>query len=230
MSTQTSVIIIIALVTQPTVAVDAADQSKSVKPSSTRGYHHSFSHAEHWAKVFDDPARDVWQKPDQVISSLKLQHTDKIADIGAGTGYFSVRLAKVVPEGDVYAADTETDMVKYLHQLAKGKALANLIPINAKPNDPKLPQKVNLVLIVDTFHHIDSRVEYLKHLKRYLLPESRLIVIDFNQSSKIGPPPHHRLPKENVIQELNLAGYSLVEDLDFLPNQYFLIFRATTKS
>ena len=103
-----------------------------------------------------------------------------------GTGYFSVRLANAVPAGKVFAVDTESDMVKYLSQLAKDKKLSNLVPVKADPNNPNLPEKVNLVLIVDTLHHIDSRVHYLARLKRELLPHSRLVVVDFNQSSKVG--------------------------------------------
>jgi ubiquinone/menaquinone biosynthesis C-methylase UbiE len=134
-------------------------------------------------------------------------------------------LAKAVPAGKVFAIDTETDMVKYLAQLAKEKNLSNLFPVKAQPNDAKLSEKVNLVLIVDTLHHIDSRVHYLASLKRELLPHARLVVIDFNQVSKVGPPLEHRLSKESVVQELKSAGYDLEEDLDYLPNQYFLVFR-----
>jgi ubiquinone/menaquinone biosynthesis C-methylase UbiE len=194
---------------------------------STQGFHRSFKNADHWVKVFDDPARDAWQKPDQVVQSLKLQPTDKIADIGAGTGYFSVRLAKLVTSGKVFAVDSEADMVKYLKQLAKEKKLANLIPIRGKANDPDLSESVNLVLIVDTLHHIDDRVAYLSNLKTKLLPHARLVVIDFNESSKVGPPLKHRLSKDSVIGEFKSAGYQLDEDLDYLPNQYFLIFRTS---
>jgi ubiquinone/menaquinone biosynthesis C-methylase UbiE len=201
------------------------EQSSESHKSSSQGYHHRFENAQKWSKVFDDPARDVWQKPDQVLASLKLRATDKIADIGAGTGYFSVRLANAVPAGKVFAVDTESDMVKYLSQLAKDKKLSNLVPVKADPNNANLPEKVNLVLIVDTLHHIDSRVHYLARLKRELLPHSRLVVVDFNQSSKVGPPLEHRLLKQTVVDELKESGYQLEEDLDYLPNQYFLVFR-----
>lgn len=214
-----------ALLSGLTVSVHADEPAVDHGKSSTQGYHHPFKNAQHWSKVFDDPARDAWQKPDQVLASLKLEATDKVADIGAGTGYFSVLLAKMVPEGKVFAVDTEADMVNYLLQLTKDKKLSNLFPIKAKPNNPNLPEKVNLVLIVDTLHHIDSRVHYLASLKSKLLAHARLVIVDFNQSSKVGPPLEHRLLKQTVIDELKAAGYQLVEDLDYLPNQYFLIFQ-----
>ncbi|MBS1989350.1 MAG: methyltransferase domain-containing protein [Cyanobacteria bacterium SZAS LIN-3] len=194
---------------------------------STQGFHKRFKNADHWVKVFDDPARDIWQKPDQVVQALKLQANDRIADIGAGTGYFSVRMAKAIPEGKVFAVDTEADMIKYLQKLAGEKKLANLIPVSGKANNPELPESVNLVLIVDTLHHIDDRAAYLASLKPKLLPQARLAVIDFNESSKVGPPLKHRLSKESVIGEFKNAGYELAETLDFLPNQYFLIFKTS---
>ncbi len=75
-----------------------------------QGYQHSFGDAEKWAKAFDDPARDAWQKPDEVLNALHLQRTDRVADVGAGTGYFSVRIAKLVPEGKLFSVDILPDM------------------------------------------------------------------------------------------------------------------------
>src|SRR4026209_2934107 len=87
--------------------------------------HHKFSGAEHWAKVFDDPERDKWQKPHEVITALRLAPDQSVADIGAGTGYFAVRFAHMLPQGRVYAVDVEPDMVKYLGERAKKENLAN---------------------------------------------------------------------------------------------------------
>ena len=207
-------------------ATSDATSASGADSGTAPGYHHSFNHAEHWVKIFDDPERDTWQKREQVITSLKLHANDKIADIGAGTGYFSVPLAQSVKQGKVYAVDTEPDMVKYLGQLSKRKGLKNLIAIKAETNDPKLPEKVNLALVVDTFHHIDSRVAYFSNLKRSLAPQARLAIIDFTHESKFGPPVEHRISKEEVTRELKSAGYTLEEELKFLPNQYFVIYRA----
>ena len=120
---------------------------------------HGFSGAEHWAKVFDDPARDAWQKPHEVIQALQLAPNAAVADIGAGTGYFAVRLAHMTPKGRVYAVDIEPDMVKYLGERAQKSGLKNLTPVLGAPDDPKLPAKVDLVLMVDVYHHIGKRDE-----------------------------------------------------------------------
>jgi ubiquinone/menaquinone biosynthesis C-methylase UbiE len=207
-----------------TCATSAQGQVGASAPC-THGYHKSFKNAEHWAKIFDDPSRDAWQKRDQVIAAFKLKGNERIADIGAGTGYFAVPLARAVRDGKVFAVDTETDMVKYLRQQARLHKLPNLIAVKAAADDPRVPDKVNLVLVVDTYHHIDSRVEYFNRLQRKLAPDARLAIIDFTESSKLGPPPEHRLAKTKVVQELEAAGYTLAEDLEFLPNQYFIVFR-----
>mgnify|MGYP002390544517 CR=1 FL=1 len=106
-------------------------------------HQHGFGGAEHWASVFDDPARDAWQKPHEVIQALKLAPDAIVADIGAGTGYFAVRLAHMTPQGRVYAVDTEPDMVKYLGERAQKSGLKNLVPVQGAPADPKVPAQWN---------------------------------------------------------------------------------------
>jgi SAM-dependent methyltransferase len=189
------------------------------------GYHHSFGNAETWAKEFDDPARDVWQKPDEMLDALQLQPTTRAADIGAGTGYFSARIAKRVPDGKVFAVDIEPDMVRYLGERAHHEHLLGLQPVLASANSPNLPEPVDVVLIVDTYHHIDDRVAYVSRLKSSLQPGARLAIVDFKADASEGPPPALRIPPERVIAELEQAGYALVARHDFLPRQYFLVFK-----
>src|SRR5262249_30912917 len=95
---------------------------------SDHGYHRSFDHAETWAKEFDAPARDAWQKPDQVLDALHLERTARVADLGAGTGYFSARIAKRVPDGKLFAVDIQPDMVRYLRERAQREHLSVLVP------------------------------------------------------------------------------------------------------
>jgi SAM-dependent methyltransferase len=187
-------------------------------------YHRRFEDAEHWARVFDDPARDAWQRPEDVISALELRPSARVADLGAGTGYFAVRIARRVTEGMVYAVDIEEDMVRHLAERAAGEGLPNLEPVLATPADARIPEPVDLVLVVDTYHHIGERVAYFRRLSRSLRPGGRLAVIDFTRESPIGPPPEHRIPPEAVAQELAQAGYTQVQVHDVLPNQYFLVF------
>jgi len=189
-------------------------------------HRHSFGGAEHWARVFDDPARDEWQKPHQVIQALNLARSAVVADIGSGTGYFSIRLAHFVPKGRVFGVDIEPDMVKYLAERAKRDGLANVTAVAGQPGDARLPAKVDLVLMVDVFHHIADRGQYFRKLRDSLKPGGRVAIIDFNRKSPMGPPPSARITPDGVKAELRAAGYTLVKEHDFLPHQYFLIFRA----
>ncbi|MGA8051396.1 MAG: class I SAM-dependent methyltransferase, partial [Burkholderiales bacterium] len=187
---------------------------------------HRFRDAEHWAAQLDDPARDAWQKPDEVIRALAPAPDAVIADIGSGTGYFSVRLARAVPHGRVIGVDIEPDMVHYLGQRAQRDGLKNLSAQLGAADDPRLPEKADLVLLVDTYHHIAAREDYFRRLRGSLKPGARLAVIDFRPDSPYGPPPSGRVPLAQVKRELARAGYETVEELDFLPNQYFVVLRA----
>lgn len=188
-------------------------------------HQHPFSGAEKWAQAFDDPERDAWQKPHEVLQALKLAPDAAVADIGSGTGYFAVRFAHRVPKGRVYAVDTEPDMVRYLTERAKRESLANLTVVAAKPNDPGIPSAVDLAILVDTYHHVPDRERYFRNLQKSLKPGGRLAIIDFTLDSPVGPPRNARIPADTVKKELARAGYALAEEHGFLPNQYFLVFR-----
>ena len=192
---------------------------------SDRGYHRSFDHAEKWAKEFDDPARDAWQKPDQVLDALHLERTARVVDLGAGTGYFSARIAKRVPDGKLFAVDIQPDMVRYLRERAQREHLSVLVPVLATAESSNLPEPVDLVLVVDTYHHIDHRIAYFAKLRELLRPNGRLAIVDFKSDSPNGPPPEHRISPDKVIAELAAAGYSLAATHEFLPRQYFLVFQ-----
>jgi len=192
---------------------------------SPHTHQHSFGDAEKWAHVFDDPERDAWQKPHQVIRALALKPDASVADIGAGTGYFAARLANMLPQGTVYAVDIEPAMVKYLGERAQREKLANLKPVAGAAGDPRLPAKVDLILLVDVYHHIEERERYFRKLAASLKPGGRIAVIDFRLDSPSGPPKAARVPPERVKAELAKAGYDLAAEHAFLPRQYFLVFR-----
>ena len=194
---------------------------------SDGAFHRRFDDAEKWAKKFDDPARDAWQKPEDVLSALHLEPGAIVADIGAGTGYFSVRIAKRVLQGKVLAADVEPDMVRYLGERARREGLSNVVPVQASADAANLPEAADLILVVDTYHHIGHRIHYFAKLKESLRPGGRLVIVDFTAASPEGPPLEHRIPPEKVAEELAAAGYTLAETHDILPRQYFLIFRAS---
>lgn len=188
-------------------------------------HHHSFAGAEHWARVFDDPARDAWQKPHEVIEALKLAPDAAVADIGAGTGYFAVRLAHMTPQGRVYAVDIEPDMVRYLGERSQKSGLANLVAVQGAPDDPKLPAKVDLALLVDVYHHIERRDAYFRKLAASLKPGGAVAIVDFTLESPVGPPRSTRIAAGAVKAEMQRAGFVLAAEHGFLPNQYFLVFK-----
>ena len=196
----------------------------SAAAQSPHTHEHRFSDAEKWAHVFDDPERDAWQKPHDVIQALRLKPDAIVADIGAGTGYFAVRLARMVPKGKVYGVDIEPDMVRYLAERAERERLENLFAIRGRPNETLLPEPVDLVLFVDVYHHIEERSGYFERLKDVLRADGRVAIIDFRMDAKEGPPRAARIAPEQVKAEMAKAGYAVREDLGFLPEQYFLVF------
>jgi SAM-dependent methyltransferase len=204
----------------------AALLAHAASAQSPHTHQHSFGDAEKWSHVFDDPERDAWQKPHAVIETLALKPDASVADLGAGTGYFAARLANMLPKGIVYAVDLEPDMVRYLGERAKREGLANLKPVQAAAGDARLPEKVDLVLLVDVYHHIEARERYFRQLSASLRPGARVAVIDFRLDSPEGPPKAARIAPEQVKAELARAGYALAEEHGFLQRQYFLIFRA----
>jgi cyclopropane fatty-acyl-phospholipid synthase-like methyltransferase len=176
------------------------------------------------AARFDDPARDAWQLPDRVLAALALKPGQSVADIGSGTGYFTVRLAKSAAGPKVFGADIEPNMVTYLRDRAAREGLANVVSVLASAASPNLPEPVDLVLIVDTYHHIGGRVAYFHQLQHSLKPGGRVAIIDFRPESPEGPPKEFRFTPETFQAEMKQAGYKLAAKLDFLPRQNFLIF------
>lgn len=185
---------------------------------------HRFENAEEWAKRFEDPGRDAWQRPEEVIAALGLPPDAKVADVGSATGYFAVRLARAVPQGHVFGVDVEPDMARYLGERARQEGLGNLTAVLGEPADPKIPEPVDLVLLVNTYHHIEGRQAYFRQLLGSLTPRGRVAIIDFRKGQPMGPPEESRLAPEAVRREMEAAGYRFVEEHGFLPNQYFLLF------
>jgi predicted methyltransferase len=196
-----------------------------VSAQTPHTHQHSFGDAEKWAKVFDDPERDAWQKPHEVIQALALKPDAIVADIGAGTGYFSMRFAHMVSQGRVYGVDTEPGMVKHLAERAKREGLNNVTAVQGKPGDPQLPEKTDLILFVDVYHHVENRERYFRNLGSALKPGGRVAIIDFRMDSPVGPPKKARVEPGRVKAEMQRAGYMLAQEHAFLPNQYFLVFQ-----
>lgn len=189
---------------------------------------HGFDDVEHWVRVFDDADRDAWQRPDHVIEFLGIGPGQTVADLGAGTGYFTVLLARAVgSEGRVWAVDIEPALIEHLRGRAAEADLPQVRPVLAESDDPGLPRGgVDVVLIVNTWHHIDDRLRYLGTLGEALKPGGRVAVVDFREGElPVGPPPGHKLSRDEVVGEFREAGWLRVSESEELPYQYLLVFR-----
>ncbi len=187
------------------------------------GHHHSFADVERFAAIFDDPARDAWQRPADVAAMLELSPGLTVADIGAGTGYFLPHLSPAVgDEGAVLALDVEPNMVEHMRARAAEAGLTNVTARVVDPADPGLaPGSVDRVLIVDTWHHIEDRPAYAARLAEALRPGGFVLVVDFTMDAPEGPPPAMRLRPEQVAEELG-AALEVEQLTEELPRQYVI--------
>lgn len=203
-------------------AAPAAHKSKHVSSHKSKHMVRTFKGAERWAKRFEDPKRDAWQKPDAVIRLLGLKPEMSVLDIGSATGYFTVRLARAVPRGQVWGADIEPGMIKYLNRRARQEKLENLQSVLAAPDRPAAPRKVDLIFICNTYHHIQRRSRYFARALPLLKPGGRLVVVDFKGGKlPMGPPERHRVSPRQLTRELKAAGFrSTALDHKTLPYQY----------
>jgi len=181
------------------------------------------------AEMFNRKASDPKNKPDEILEALALQHGQWIADIGAGGGYFTLRFAEAVgKDGKVFAVDTNPKFLGSIKNSAMKKGLTNVETVLTPADNPILPEKsMDLIFMRNVCHHIQSRVEYFKRLKCALKPKGRIAIIEYRSGSgrlsfhrKFG----HYVPQEVIIAEMKEAGYGLEKDLDFLPEQSFMIF------
>ena len=184
--------------------------------------HHSPS-SDEYAKVLEDPSRDKWQKPHEVVMALDLKPSDTVADIGAGTGYFARRFAQ--HGGKVYAVDIDDKLLAIIRK----NAPPNLETVLAAPDDPHLAAgTIDMIFFCDVLHHIDNHPAYYAKLAKALKPDGRIVVIDFYKKDQpIGPPPAMKISDADVITEFRTAGFTLSKRLEILPYQYFLFFERT---
>jgi arsenite methyltransferase len=197
------------------------------KPATMEEMHRLHTDPKAYIATLEDPARDAYQKPHEVVTAVGLKEGDRIADIGSGAGYFSLRFAQHVgASGRVYAVDISPDMVLHLNQRIRDARLDNVRSVLALPDDPLLPDaSVDKVFICDTYHHIDSRPEYLARLRKLLRPGGQIVIVDFQKKeSPVGAPMEMRIAREDVVREFQKAGFRLAKEETFLPYQYFLVF------
>ncbi len=187
--------------------------------------HHFDAPAEEYAKKFDDPKRDAWQKPAEIIELMGVSPGMILVDIGAGTGYFLPHLSRATGErGRVLAIDVEKGLTEYMDARARREKLANVTVRLVPRDDPQLvPGSVDRVLIVDTWHHIGERDAYTKKLAAGLAPGGRVVIVEVTKESPHGPAKKHRLEPAQVVRELEAAGLRAEIAKESLPRQYVVL-------
>jgi len=176
----------------------------------------------------EDPARDAWQKPDALVKALGLAPGQTACDIGAGPGYFALRLARAVgPTGHVWAVDVEPVILSALRDRVEKAGITNLTPLLALARDPLLPaSSCDVALIVNTYHHFYDGPDYLQRLARALKPGGRIVNIDYEKKeTPVGPPQAHRISREEFLADAGRAGLVAVEQPEILPYQYFIVLK-----
>ena len=177
--------------------------------------------------ALEDPKRDAYQKPQEVMGALGLKAGEVIADIGAGSGYFTFRLTHHVGDrGKVYAVDVSPDMIRHINRRIRELKATNVVSILADPDDPLLPHaSVNRFFFSDSWHHIDNQTKYLSLIKKMLKASGEMVMIDFHKKVlPVGPPIHMKIAREDLIKQMQSNGFRLTKEHTFLPYQYFLVF------
>lgn len=180
-----------------------------------------------YISALEDPKRDAYQKPHEVIHALNLKSGEVIADIGAGSGYFTFHLARHVGDtGKVYAVDVSPDMILHINRRIRELKANNIVTLLADPDDPLLPDRsVNRFFFSDSWHHIENQSKYLSLMKRMLKPGGEIVMIDFHKKElPVGPPMQMKIAREDLIKQFDGNGYRLTKEHSFLPYQYFLVF------
>lgn len=204
----------------------AATLVAAMAHGATHGKHGNPEDLDAYIARMEEPERAQWQKPDEVIAALRLGAGEVACDIGAGPGYFSLRLSRAVGEkGHVFAVDVEPRILEALRKRLEASGARNVTPVLSLPDDALVPRGAcDLILIVDTYHHFPDGPAYLRRLSRSLRAGGRLVNIDFQKRElPVGPPVEHKVSREAFLRDAQAAGLKLVAEHQLLPYQYFLV-------
>ena len=203
--------------------IDCPLRRAGVDPSQLR----PFAEVEKYIAFLDRPDRAAWQRPDEVVAALGLHGDETVLDLGAGSGYFSFRLARAVPRGKVVATDMEPEMIRHIHHQATVEGITNLSPVLIKADDPQVPGGADLVFVCDVLHHVPDRARWLKKVGSEMRPGARFVLVEFKEGKlPEGPPEAVKIPRKQLIELVSQAGLPFEsEKADLLPYQVFLVFR-----
>ncbi|MAE93425.1 MAG: SAM-dependent methyltransferase [Deltaproteobacteria bacterium] len=179
-----------------------------------------------WLKrqAYEGGDRDSWQQPEKVVAALALAPNAEVADLGAGGGYFTFRLADAVPQGRVYAVDVDEDMTRYLEERSVEEGRRNVTVVLAEPEDAGLPGQVDWVFTCNTFHHLPDQAAYFERLKASLAPGGRVAIVEYVPEEGFSLLGDHATGEDSIRAAMEQAGYELEADHSFLARQSFLVF------
>lgn len=201
------------------------EDTKESEPSGHKDHKHAFTDPAERAKKWNDPQRDHWQRPVQMIAALALKPGATVVDLGAGTGYMVAYLSKAVGnQGTVIALDASAEMIAYLTKRIPDLGPARIVPRKVGIDDPELqPASVDAVLTLDTWHHLKEREAYARKIYAGLKQGGRFVVVDFEPDSEIGPPKEMRISREQVSQQLESAGFRIEVARESMPRHYMIV-------
>jgi len=207
--------------------ISQAAASAQNPPRTMEEMHRLHQDSKAYIAMLDDPARDAYQKPHEVLMSLGFKEGETIADIGAGSGYFAFRFAQHVGDsGRVYAVDISPDMILHMNQRIRDMKVKNMVTVLSAPDDPMLMDgSIDRFFLCEVWHHIQDKTKYLALMKKMLKPGGQVIMIDFQKKElPVGPPDEMKIARDDVIKQMEAAGFQLHKENTFLPYHYFLIF------
>ena len=207
---------------QITTPIDCPLRKMGIDPHNMK----PFEETEKYIAFLERPDRAEWQRPEIIVKALHLGGTETVADLGAGSGYFTFRLAAALPEGKVYAIDVEPEMLRHIHHKTMSEGVGNIEVVLATYDDPKVSEDTDLVFICDVLHPVQGRQPWLKRIGDALRPGSKLVLVEFMEGDlPAGPPASIKISRDEIVSLTENAGFRLAEDhSDLLPYQHFLVF------
>lgn len=203
----------------------AVEQEPKQEKHGDHNHKHAFTDPADRAKKWNDPERDKWQRPDEIVAALVLKPGATVADIGAGTGYMVAHLSKAVGEsGTIIAIDASPQMIEYLSKRSADLGPAKIVPRKVGSDDPELQtESVDGVLTLDTWHHVKGQEAYAKKVHEALKRGGRFVVVEYEVDAEVGPPKEMRLEPATVKKQLEAAGFRVEIVRESMPRHYMVV-------
>jgi 2-polyprenyl-3-methyl-5-hydroxy-6-metoxy-1,4-benzoquinol methylase len=203
--------------------IDCPLKNQHIDPAKLR----PFEDIDKYIAFLERPDRAAWQKPDEVVAALGLSGRETVADLGAGSGYFTFPIARALPQGKVIAIDIEPEMIRHVHHKVMTEGIPNVRSAFGKNDDPSVPADADVVFMCDVLHHVADRPAWMGKLASEMKPGARLAVIEFKEGDlPQGPPKSAKIARAEIVALAAGAGLPLVDEKpELLPYQTFLVFR-----